>query len=70
MTDHVITIERWKTERERGPATCDKGFVRWYCSCGRLGPALTIGSGASGRARAERRAKTGGGRHAINAGKR
>lgn len=70
MTEHAITIERWKTERERGPVTCDKGFILWYCSCGRLGPALTIGSGASGRARAERRATIGGRRHVITAGRR
>ena len=76
---HSLEIQLWATERVRSVDGQPAQFVRWRCSCGRLGPAIAIPpvSGDPGqqladwpkRREAERSARVGGEMH-IRSGKR
>lgn len=64
MTAHVIEIDLWATKNVRGGPEDRKRYVRWRCSCRRLGPPLLINHVKYlGRTSAERRARNGGARH-------
>lgn len=59
---HKTEIQLWATERNREVEGRKPAFVRWYCSCGRLGEAIPIGLTRRGMS-AERRASDAGNRH-------
>ena len=62
MTGHKTAIELWATEKQREVDGKKPAYVRWRCSCGRLGEAVPIGLTCRGMT-AERRASDGGIRH-------
>lgn len=63
MKAHAATVELWHSERLRGGPGDQKHFVRWRCSCGRIGPALPSEGTIGGRLSSQRRASNGGIRH-------
>lgn len=63
MKKHKIAIEPWASEGKSEIEGQGPTVLRWRCSCGRIGPALPLEGTLGGRARAERRADTGGRQH-------
>lgn len=73
MRAHSFEIQLWASEQRREIDGQPAQFVRWRCSCGKLGPALVLPpiSGDPGqqladwpkRRSAEHSARTGGQRH-------
>jgi hypothetical protein len=62
MIAHKTETQLWATECNREVEGKKPAFVRWFCSCGRLGEAIPIGLMRRGMT-AERRASDGGIRH-------
>jgi hypothetical protein len=62
---HVVEVDLWATKHVRGGPEDIKHWVRWRCSCGRLGPSLKLDHVTwAGRTSATRRARSGGAAHA------
>lgn len=60
---HLVEVEHWATENRREGS--GRAYIRWTCSCGRIGPALTTLIH-----RNYRRARNGGARHVAAMEKR
>lgn len=55
---HMITVELWRSERDRDHGTDKTRVTRWVCSCGRLGPGVELGKGDIAEAKARRPARS------------